>query len=440
MKKSFLVLLFSLLAGLALAARDGAPVTAVPARQSNLLTNPSFEDPYNNGAANGWARWHDGSTGDYKPEGCSDVYYFLPKWERETNPALVVDGSISQHVGNQFDTWHAGVMQDVAVTPGATYRFTFVAIGRATNEQFPAPSDGSVNLGVRAGIDPDGSGLWYDGDVVWGPAGSPHDAGDQANWQQFSVEATAAANVITVFTSANVAGANNCRAHLDVWFDNAQLIELAPPPTSTPPPPPTSPPATNTPPATATPDATATDTPVPTETPTNTPEPPQGGTICVNAFADENSNGQHEETEGAMAGVTFTIVRDGEVVGQGISTGPQPICFEEIEPASYQVAQTVPPALEMTTGANAEISLSEGQTIRVEFGSRLRPDDADVASANPSSTTVDADTELVDDALGTDAEETGFGSSLLAMSGLAALFLGVIMAGVLLFLVLRQRS
>ncbi len=94
----------------------------------------------------------------------------------------------------------------------------------------------------------------------------------------------------------------------------------------------------------------------------------------------------------------------------------------------------------MTTGANAEISLNEGQTIRVEFGSRLRPDDADVVSANPSSTTVDADTELVDDALGTDAEETGFGSSLLAMSGLAALFLGVIMAGVLLFLVLRQRS
>jgi hypothetical protein len=403
-----------------------------------LLTNASFEDPYNSGAANGWGRWHNGSTGDDKPEACADTYYFLPRWERETNPALVVDGSISQHVGNQYDTWHAGVMQDVAVTPGATYRFTFSAIGRATNEQFPAPSDSTVNLGVRAGIDPDGSGLWYDGDIVWGGAGSPHDSGNQANWQQFSVEATAAGNVITVFASANVAGANQCRAHLDVWFDNAELIALAPPPTSTAPPPPTQSPATATPTATITPDVTVTQPPVPTETPAVTAEPSSGGIICVNAFADENSNGQHEENEGSMAGVTFTVVRGTEVVGQGISTGPQPICFDELEPASYQVAQTVPPSLEMTTGANVEISLSEGQTIRIEFGSRVRPEEE--VSENPSSTTVDSEAELVDDALSTETEENGFGSSLLAMSGLAALFLGVVMAGVLLFLVLRQRS
>lgn len=438
MKKTHLILLFPFLVTLVLTTQLTSGAMAVPPQQTNLLTNASLEDPYNSGAANGWARWHDGSTGDFKPEGCSDTYYFQPEWDRETNPALVVDGSVSQHIGNQFDTWHAGVMQNVAVTPGSLYRFTFWAIGRASNEQYPTPSDSSVNLGVRAGIDPNGSGLWYDGDIVWGGAGSPHDGGNQANWQQFTVEARAAANVITVFASANVAGANQCRAHLDVWFDNAQLVEVAPPPTNTPLPLPTSPPATNTPTATATLDVTVTNTPEPTETPTNTPEPPTGGIICVNAFADENSNGQHEEIEGSMAGVTFTIVRDGEVVGQGISSGPEPICFDGLEAGSYQVAQTVPAALEMTTGANAELTLSEGQTIRVEFGSRLRPQEE--VSSSPSSTTVDADTDLVDEALGTEAEENGFGSSLLAVSGLAALFLGVIMAGVLIFLVLRQRS
>lgn len=441
MKKTYLTLLLPLLIALVLAAQVAVPAIAVPAQQANLLVNASFEDPYNGGAANGWARWHNASTGDFKPAECSDTYFFQPLWSRETNPALVVDGSISQHIGNQYDTWHAGVMQDVAVTPGATYRFTFRAIGRASNEQYPAPSDTAVNLGVRAGIDPNGSGLWYDDDVVWGGSGSPHDGGDQSNWQQFSVETTAAGNVITVFASANVAGAYQCRAHLDVWFDNAQLIEAAPPPTNTPLPQPTLPPATNTPvrpTATNTPDVTATTTLEPTETSTNTPEPPTGGTICVNAFADENSNGQHEESEGSMAGVTFTIVRDGEVAAQGISTGPQPICFDELEAGSYQVAQTVPATLEMTTGANTEISLNEGQTIRIEFGSRVRPEEE--VSTNPSSTTVDAETELVDDALSTEAEESGFGSSLLAMSGLAALLLGVIMAGVLLFLVLRQRS
>lgn len=446
MKKLRLILFLFFLLGLTVAAGTARPAVAVPAQQANLLTNPSFEDPYNNGTANGWARWHRDSGADSKPDNCSDVYYFQPKWSREGNSALVADGAISQHVGNQFDTWQAGVMQDVAVTPGSTYRFTFWAIGRASNDQYPAASDGTVNLGVQAGIDPNGSGLWYDSDVVWGGAGSPHDQGNQANWQQFSVEATATGNVITVLAGANVAGANQCRAHLDVWFDNAQLVEAGPPPTNTPPPQPTSPPpppATNTPvppTATATPDVTATNTPVPTETPTNTPEPPQGGIICVNAFADENSNGQHEATEGAMAGVTFTVVQDGEVVGQGISTGPDPVCFEELEPGTYQVAQTVPAALEMTTGANAEISLSEGQTIRIEFGTRLRPDPEEEISQNPASDTVDSEAELVEESLDTEAEEASAGSSLLAISGLAALFVAVIMLGVLIFLLLRQRS
>lgn len=445
MKKLRLILFVSLFLSLAVATQAAAPVAAVPAQQANLLTNPSFEDPYSSGAANGWARWHDGSTGDTKPENCSDVYYFQPQWSREGNPALVVDGSLSQHIGNQFDTWHAGVMQTVSVNPGSTYRFTFSALGRASNDQYPAPSDAAVNLGVRAGIDPNGSGLWYDSDVVWGGAGSPHDQGNQANWQQFSVEATATGNTMTVFTSANLAGANQCRAHLDVWFDNAQLVEAGPPPTNTPAPQPTSPPpppVTNTPvppTATVTPDVTATNTPIPTEEPTNTPEPPEGGIICVNAFADENANGQHETTEGSMAGVTFTIVREGEVVGEGISTGPESVCFEGLEPGSYQVAQTVPPTLEMTTGASAEISLSEGQTVRIEFGARLRVEE-EVSVEPGSTTTVDSEAELVEESLSSDAEESGIGSSLLAVSGLAALFLGVIMLGVLIFLLLRQRS
>lgn len=418
------------------------PASAIPAQQGNLLNNPSFEDPYSNGSANGWARWHQ-ELGP-KPENCSAGYAFRPQWSREANPAIVLDGFISQHVGNQFDTWRAGVMQNVSVNSGSRYRFTFYATGRAHNEQYPTPSDGSVNLGIQAGIDPNGSGLWSDGDIVWGAAGSPHMGGEEGNWQQFTVEATATGNEITVFASANLVGANQCRAHLDVWFDNAQLVEAGPPPTNTPPPQPTQPPpppATNTPiPPTVTPTTPATPTNTPTATATYTPTPPPGGTVCVNAFADENGNGQREDAEGAMAGVTFTLARDDEVVGQAVSSGPDPVCFDELDPGTYQVAQSVPDTLEMTTGANTSLNVTQGQMVRVEFGSKVRTQQAMNPEETASSDNASADATVVPAAEEADDVENGSGSRILALSGLAALFLAIVMLGVLIFLLLRQRA
>ncbi len=420
-------------------------VAAAPLQQSAQLNNPSLEDPYENGAAAGWGRWHQ-ETAD--PGACSGPYAFLPKWARETNGSLVRDGFVSQHVGNQFDTWHAGLYQNVQVTPGVTYRFSFWSIGRASNEQFPAPSDGAVSLGVRAGIDPNGSGLWSDGDVVWGGGASPHDPGNQANWQQASVEATAAGNQITVFIAADLRGANNCRAHLDVWFDQAQLSEVGPPPTNTPPPQPTSPPQPTAPPApvvtnTPPPAATEATEDAAEETPTNTPEPtatasatPEtAATICVNAFADVNANGQHEADEGAMAGVTFTVAREGQVVGTGVSTGPVPICFDDLEPGVYEVAQTVPNTLQMTTGASAEVSLVQGQTLEIKFGSRQRAQEVSDADA-PGAGIATPDAGNVG---GGPAQEQE-GRSFLAWSGLVFLILAVGLMGGLIFTFLRRRA
>ena len=436
-------LLLLILLAVVTVALTPRPASGISQLQSNLLSNPSLEDPYDGGAATGWGRWHQESA---DPGACSGPYAFQPQWSRETNGSLVRDGSVSQHIGNQFDTWHAGIYQTVEVQPGTTYRFSFWSIGRASNEQFPVPSDQVVSLGVRAGIDPNGSGLWSDADIAWGGAGSPHDGGDQANWQQFFVEATATGNQITVFMAADLRGTNNCRAHLDVWFDQGQLTEVGPPPTNTPPPQPTLPPQPTAPPAPAvtntpipptptdTPEVTATSTAEPTAIPTDTPEP--AAAICVNAFADANSNGQHEADEGAMAGVSFTVAQDGLVVGTGISTGPVPVCFEDLEPGAYQVAQSVPNTLQMTTGASADITLDEGQTLEVKFGSRQRP--AEEVSSNdvPGADTTTPDPEGVVSA--DDLEETE-GSSFLAMSGLAVLLLAVILLGGLIFF-LRRRA
>lgn len=444
MRRSHVILLLVMLA-VAVGLAESRPLAAAPAQQAVSLVNPSFEDPYSNGAAQGWGRWHE-DTG-VKPPECSDRYAFRPSWDRETNGSIVFDGAISQHIGNQFDTWHAGVMQNVAVTPGTTYRFSFYGTGRASNEQYPSPSNTEVNLGVQAGIDPNGSGIWNDADVTWGGAASPHMSGGFGNWQQVSVEATATGNQITVFVAANLAGANQCRAHLDVWFDLAEISVVGPAPAPTSPPPapqPTSPPAPPAPAATNTPvpepteiaQADPTASPEPSATATETPLP--GGSICVNSFADNNANGQRDVDEGAMAGVTFRVANsNNELVAQGVSSGPDPVCFEGLLPDVYQVAQEVPPALEMTTAANVSISLEEGQVVLVEFGSRIRPDSTATVPATGAEATA---TPEAGDSSGGGGLLPGGGSNVLVIAGLSAVCLAVLLlAGLIIFLV-RSRA
>lgn len=416
-----------------------AKVAAESAQQTNLLQNPSFEEPYKGGIAGNWGAWHQELNSNPKPADCSEKYMVQPKWNGElASGGLIKDGARSQQVGNSFDTWRGGVLQTVNVNPGSTYRFTFYATGRASNEQYPAPSDASVNLGIRAGIDPNGSGLWSDGDIVWGATGSPHMSGSSGNWQEFSVEATATGSQVTVFVQSDNSGPQQCRKHLDAWFDQSQLIEIGPPPTNTPPPPPPPPPqpvVTNTPippTLTATSEIPPTATLVPTDTPTNTPVPPEGGIICTNAFADDNANGQRDADEGYMAGVTFSVANGNAVIAQGVSVGSDtPICFEELDAGTYTVGQQVPRNLEMTTAATATVDLTAGSIISLEFGSRVKSDDGDEISSLTPTEEGSAGTD--------DGSSSGEGVSLLAIFGLAAIGIAVVLLVVLIILLFRQQ-
>lgn len=412
---------------------------ALPAQQSNLLKNPGFELPYGNkGTADGWGRWSRQSSED-KLDECTNGYHVLPNWSAETNSSgLIHSGSASQHVGNQWRTWAGGVFQTVSnVTPGSTYRFTVYAYGRGSSDNYPAPSETGLLVNAQVGIDPNGSGLWNDGDVFWSGTINPHDV-----WQPVSVEVTATGNQISVFTAADygVEGINQCRKHLDVWFDTAELIEVGPPPTNTPAPLPTLPPATAVPPTatpvpvTDTPDIPPTATPVP---PTEVPTMPPGGTICMNAFADLNANGARDENEGYMGNVTFTIADGSQVVSQAISTGTDsPFCIEGLAAGSYQVAQNVSGRMEMTTAGNATIQVEVGRTVGVEFGSRLRDENAptSVAEVPPTEPAI----EPTEGDLAAEPESNGM--SLAAISGLLVMVIAVILLGVLIFLALRRSA
>lgn len=364
----FLGVMITLLMGLSVA-------NAAPRQQdNNLLDNPSFERPFPNGVAEDWQKWFRNDPVDTKDPDCLNGYHFRPKWGDETSSTdLIHEGFASQYVGNNWDTWQAGVFQTVSVTPGTAYRFSFFARVHGSNQTNTA-SEGDLQANVRAGIDPNGSEKWNDADVVWSSSGSPHDS-----WQQFSIEAVATDTQLTVFAGANwgIEGVNQCRQFLDTWFDSAILSEVLPPATDTPVPLPTLPPAPtaiNPPLATATSEIPPTAAPEPTATavPTDTPIP--GATICVNAFADANANGLRDESESYIAGITFRVGNLDQLIGQAVSLGTtEAVCFAGIVPGSYQVSQLVPANLQMTTAPNATLNVEEGKTYGVEFGSRIPP-------------------------------------------------------------------
>ena len=439
MKKKPLFLILALFLGLTfvlIGRSHAAPI----AQSDNLLKNPGFDPPAVEGAAQSWGRWHRNTP--RSGEECMVAYHYQPKWSVETNPAFVHSGSGSQAVGNAWDTWSGGVYQTIPATPGTVYRFSAFGRGRASNKQVPDPSDTSVQMNMRVGIDPNGSGLWNDADVVWGAAGSPHDT-----WQQFVVEVTATGNQITVFTSADwgVTGVNQCRAHLDTWFDTGELVALTSP-TATPAPLPTQAPIPATqppaPPTEGVPTEPAAATVVATMTQaaaTDTPTPIDTASICVNAFLDANANGLHDPDEGYVAGVTFTVAQGTTIVGQAVSTGSgEPICFNNLPAGVYEVGQTPSPSLEMTTQANATITVGQGQTVGLEFGSRLRLTPTAGAVDDPTGTAVAEALTVTAPATGSTPSGGSGTPGWLVGLGIAAIGIGVLLLGTLLFMMLRR--
>lgn len=431
-------LLLLLLLLLALGAGRGQ---AAPLQQSgNLLQNPGMEPPYNNGVADKWQFWFRDTP--KSTEDCTVAYHYQPRRYGESNDRTYIrEGSGAQTVANNWDTWAGGVYQTVPATPGTTYRFTFYAKGRAANEG-SVPSETGLNMNLRAGIDPNGSGNWADGDVVWGGAGSAHD-----QWAPFTVETTATGNQITVFTAADwgVTGVNQCRKFLDIWFDSAELVAQTPP-TATPAPLPTAAPATAAPPtATAAPAipteaaaATLQATLAATAAPAATATSAGSGAICANAFLDQNGNGLHDSNEGFVTDVTLTIAQGSAIIGQAVSTGTdKPVCISNLIAGTYQVAQSVPAALESTTQSNATVQVTDGQTVGLEFGSRLR-------GVSPTTTApVDAagqPTPTLAAGSTTDNGSSGGQPTWLVAIGLASVVVGIGLLCGLLYVLLRRQA
>ena len=222
-----LIAIAAALVGVTPAAIHAAPL----AQSGNLLQNPGMEQPYDgNKSANGWGRWFEDSG---KPSGANAGldYVLAPYFSAELNTAIVRSGGASQHIGNKYEPWHAGLQQTVSnLTPGSTVQFC--AYGRlfANNKDFGTePSISSKDGHMQVGIFPNGDATWATAGIVWSAMSNPHDV-----WQQMCVQAQVGdAGKINVFIGSSYRGST--AYHLDAWWDDASLtvVDVGPTPVPT---------------------------------------------------------------------------------------------------------------------------------------------------------------------------------------------------------------
>ena len=177
-----------------------ATITPTPSNTphpSGLAQNGGFESSdggTGTGAAN-WCRWW-----VEIPKPCADVnscpnfytYAYKPDdFNREclssgAATAFILSGNCSFRVINGWNPYWAGAHQSLTVGSGRRIRLSAYGRAWASNNFFPAPSDVSVSVEMRVGIEPNGNCDPWSSSMIWSGAIVPHDT-----WQQASVEANA---------------------------------------------------------------------------------------------------------------------------------------------------------------------------------------------------------------------------------------------------------
>ncbi len=92
----------------------------------------------------------------------------------------------------------------------------------------------------------------------------------------------------------------------------------------------------------------------------------------------------------------------------------------------------------MTTQANATVNVNEGQTVGLEFGSRIRATATADTQPNATETADTAATATAAANSGNDNTTAGGTPGWLVYLGVGAILVGVVLLGVLLFMLLRR--
>jgi LysM repeat protein len=94
--------------------------------------------------------------------------------------------------------------------------------------------------------------------------------------------------------------------------------------------------------------------------------------VCLKAYDDVNGNGVQDAGDELRPAVAFTISDGQSVVSNYVTDGQsEPFCVTLPAAGSYRVTRSVLPNEVLTTAGDRAVSLSEGSTLSLDFGSYL---------------------------------------------------------------------
>jgi hypothetical protein len=95
-------------------------------------------------------------------------------------------------------------------------------------------------------------------------------------------------------------------------------------------------------------------------------------TVCALAFDDYNGNSLRDPGEGLLSGVTFTLSDATGLTVPYVTDGRnEPYCFDDLQPATYQLTMRPPPGYVATTNKSLILAIQAGYRIDIENGVRL---------------------------------------------------------------------
>jgi hypothetical protein len=155
-------------------------------------------------------------------------------------------------------------------------------------------------------------------------------------------------------------------------------------------------------------------------TATNTPT---AGALCVQAFFDNNGNGQRDTGEDLVPHILFNVTANGATAATYTTDGVnEPYCIGNLNAGAYTVAATIMPTYNATTPLNDTVNVPGGAAAQFSVGLRRVSDGGTVVglTGTPKAATT-----------------SGGGPSImaiLAIIGGGVLILGTIGFGVLFFM------
>lgn len=198
--------------------------TGVRAQAENVLSNPGFEEDFQEEddnpllqVAGGWTAWYRAAEG----EDAASWELLQPEYapaRDEDEHARIREGESSQVIRTFYATFDAGLLQEVAdVEANSWLRFSANAWVWSSVLDDPEQSEDDGDVFVQVGIDPDGGTDPDSEEIVWSEISYELYDG----WREYAVVTQAAGEEVSVFVRAQV-GQPVRNTH--VWIDETQLF------------------------------------------------------------------------------------------------------------------------------------------------------------------------------------------------------------------------